>query len=40
MPGQMEGWMKGGKDGRKDRETLFYRTLLANSGGPTNGPFW
>ena len=30
MPRQTEGR----KDGWKDRQTLFYRTLLANAGGP------
>ena len=24
------------KDGRKDRQTLFYRTLSATTGGPKN----
>ena len=30
MPGQSKGLMEGWKDG----QTLFYRTLLANTGGP------
>ena len=28
----MEGW----KDGQKDRQTLFYRSLPATTGGPKN----
>ena len=27
-------WTDGRKDGQKDGETLFYRTLPANAGGP------
>ena len=41
----MEGWAEGGKDRqkdewkgrRKDRQTLFYRTLQVIAGGPKNG---
>ena len=31
---QADGRMDGRTEGRMDRQTLFYRTLLAEAGGP------
>ena len=28
------GWKDGQKEGQRDEQTLFYRTLLAEAGGP------
>ena len=34
IDGRTEGWMEGQIEGQKDGQTLFYRTLPANAGGP------
>ena len=31
---QENAWAEGRTEGRKDGQTLFYRTLLATAGGP------
>ena len=35
----MEGWTEGWAEGWTDGQTLFYRTLLAEAGGPKNPIF-